>query len=172
MILRFKHADRTDITRVFGRMLESAGAELLADCDLITPVPLHRWRLLQRGYNQSALLARALADDGRRSVIPDLLQRVQATASQQGLSGDQRVRSIKAGAFRVHPRHRARIAGRRVLLIDDVLTTGATVRACTRVLTEAGAAAVDVLALARVVRDAGGAISTEGAEKAIPSPDG
>lgn len=171
MILRFKHADRTDIAKVFGRMLESAGAELLADCDLIIPVPLHRWRLLQRGYNQSAVLARALADDGRRTVIPDLLQRIQATASQQGLSGDQRLHNIKASAFRVHPRHRARIAGRRILLIDDVLTTGATLAACTRVLINEGAAAVDVLALARVVRDAGDTISKGDVEEATQPPD-
>ncbi|MDH3659290.1 MAG: ComF family protein [Alphaproteobacteria bacterium] len=171
MILRFKHADRTDIARTFGRMLENAGAELLADCDLIAPVPLHRWRLLQRGYNQAALLARALAGGGRRAVIPDLLQRVQATASQQGLSGEERKRNVKAGAFRVHPRHRARLAGRRILLIDDVLTTGATVGACTRVLTKGGAAAVDVLALARVVRDAGDTISSDDALEAMQPPD-
>ena len=124
-------------------------------------MPLHRWRLLQRGYNQAALLAQALAKGGTRQVVPDLLQRVQATASQQGLSGDQRLDNVKAGAFRVHPRHRARVAGRRVLLIDDVLTTGATITACIKVLLTGGATAVDVLALARVVRDAGGAISSD-----------
>ena len=165
MILRFKHADRTDIARTFGRMLETAGAELLADCDLIAPVPLHRWRLLQRGYNQAALLANTLALGGERQVVPDLLQRVQATASQQGLGGEQRKRNIKAGAFRLHPRHSARIASWRVLLIDDVLTTGATVTACTRVLMRGGAAAVDVLAIARVVRDAGGIISSDDSEE-------
>lgn len=161
MILRFKHADRTDISKAFGRLLERAGAELLGDCDVIVPVPLHRWRLLQRGYNQSALLAYALADGNGRTVIPDLLQRVQATASQQGLSGKQRMRNIKASAFRLNPRYRARVDGRRILLIDDVLTTGATVTACTRVLADGGAAAVDVLALARVVRDGGSTISSE-----------
>ncbi len=165
MILRFKHADRTDIARTFGRMLETAGAELLAECDLIAPVPLHRWRLLRRGYNQAALLARALANAGERRVVPDLLLRVQATASQQGLGSEQRKRNVRAGAFRLHPRHRASIAGRRVLLIDDVLTTGATVAACTRVLIKSGAAAVDVLAIARVVRDAGDIISSDEAEE-------
>lgn len=163
MILRFKHADRTDIGRTFGRMLESAGHELLGECDIIVPVPLHRWRLLQRGYNQAALLAHALAAGGSRRVIPDLLQRVQATASQQGLTGDQRLDNIKASAFRLHPRHGARIAGKRILLIDDVLTTGATITACTNVLLIGGAAAVDVLALARVVRDAGDTISSDDA---------
>ena len=165
MILRFKHADRTDIARTFGRLLETAGAELLADCDLITPVPLHRWRLLQRGYNQAALLAHVLARGGERPMVPDLLQRVQATASQQGLGGEQRKRNITAGAFRLHPRHHRRIEGRRVLLVDDVLTTGATVSACTRVLMKGGAAAVDILAIARVVRDAGDTISSDVAEE-------
>ena len=165
LILRFKHADRTDVVGTFGGMLERAGAELIADCDLVIPVPLHRWRLLQRGYNQAALLAYALADGGRRLVLPDGLQRVRATASQQGLSAAQRKSNIAANAFRVHPRYRQRIEDRRVLLVDDVLTTGATVAACTRVLKRSGAAAVDVLALARVVRDAGDIISSDDATK-------
>ncbi|MEM7043354.1 MAG: ComF family protein [Pseudomonadota bacterium] len=160
MVLRFKHADRTDIARTFGRMIERAGAELLADCDLVTPVPLHRWRLLQRGYNQAALLAKALPVGGGRVMIPDLLQRIQATSSQQGLGGTQRRRNITSRAFRVHPRHRDRLVGRRVLLVDDVLTTGSTVTACTRVLKQGGAAEVDVLAIARVVREGGAPISS------------
>ena len=91
-------------------------------------------------------------------MIPDLLQRVRSTRSQQGLSGDQRQRNITASAFRIHPWHRSTIADRRVLLIDDVLTTGATVAACTRVLRAAGACTVDVLALARVVQDQNGPV--------------
>lgn len=161
LILRFKHADRVDIAKTFGQMLEKAGAELLADCDLIVPVPLHRWRLLQRGYNQAGLLAYALAGKGRGLVAPDLLRRVRATASQQGLSGEQRQQNVTSTAFRLHPRQRARVEGSRVLLIDDVLTTGATIAACTRVLKKAGVHAVDVLTLARVVRDAGDTISSE-----------
>ncbi|MGI9510135.1 MAG: double zinc ribbon domain-containing protein [Geminicoccaceae bacterium] len=171
MILRFKHADRTDIARTFGRMLARAGADLLADCDLIVPVPLHRWRLLQRGYNQAGLLASSLPDGCNRLVIPDLLQRVRATLSQQGMSGGQRQRNITSSAFRVHPRYLDRLAGRRVLLIDDVLTTGATVTACTHVLRKGGAAAIDVLALARVVRDATGTISSDDADP-LKSVDG
>jgi ComF family protein len=164
LILRFKHADRTDIAKTFGQLLEQAGRDLLADSDIIAPVPLHRWRFLQRGYNQAALLAYALPDRGRsrepvRRIIPDLLHRVQATASQQGLSGAQRLRNIKASAFRLNVRYNDQVEGRRILLIDDVLTTGATVTACTRALLKSGAAAVDVLALARVVREGGGPIS-------------
>jgi ComF family protein len=154
LILAFKHADRTDTAPAFGRWLAGAGAELLADAELITPVPLHRLRLLKRGYNQAAILARALARESGLALVPDLLQRRRATRSQQGLSGHARLENVTAGAFRVHPWHRGRVEGRRVLLIDDVLTTGATVGACTRVLRRAGASQVDVLTLARVVRDA------------------
>ena len=154
LILAFKHADRTDSAPAFGRWLARAGAELLAGADLIAPVPLHRWRLLKRGYNQAAILARALARETALPLVPDLLQRRRATRSQQGLSGQARLANVTAGAFRPHPWHRARIAGRKVVLVDDVMTTGATVGACAQVLRKAGAAGVDVLTLARVVRDA------------------
>jgi len=166
LILRFKHADRTDISGMFGRMLHQAGKELIEDCDVIAPVPLHRWRLLQRGYNQAALLARALANIGGHPMVPDLLQRVQATASQQSLSGSQRVQNIKMSAFRPHPWHRDRVTDQRILLIDDVLTTGATVSACARALRKNGASTVDVLTLARVVKDFSGTISTEDSSRA------
>jgi ComF family protein len=154
LVLAFKHADRTDTAGAFGRWLARAGAELLADADLIVPVPLHRWRLLRRGYNQAAVLAQALARATGLPTIPDLLQRHRATPSQQTLSARARQANVTAGAFRPHPWHRRRAAGRRVLLVDDVLTTGATVSACARVLRQAGAAQVDVLTLTRVVRDA------------------
>jgi ComF family protein len=154
LILAFKHADRTDTAPAFGAWLARAGAELLIDADLIAPVPLHRFRLLKRGYNQAAILAHALAEEAGLPLIPDLLQRRRATASQQGLSGRARLANVTAGAFRVHPWQRQRLRDRRVVLIDDVLTTGATVGACARVLRRAGASRVDVLTLARVVRDA------------------
>jgi ComF family protein len=154
LILAFKHADRTDTAPAFGRWLARAGAELVADADLVAPVPLHRWRLLKRGYNQAAILAQALARETGVRLLPDLVQRVRATASQQGLGGRARIENITAGAFRIHPWHRRRIDGAKVLLIDDVLTTGATVEACARVLRRAGAAQIDILTLARVVRDA------------------
>ncbi len=162
MILRFKHADRTDIAQTFGRLMASAGQELLSDADLITPVPLHRWRLLQRGYNQSAMLAHALHRMTAIPVVPDLIQRTMATRSQQGLSGAQRLRNISSRAFRLHPWHRSKVAGKNILLIDDVMTTGATMAACTRILRAGGARSINVLALARVVQDASDTISAFG----------
>jgi ComF family protein len=153
LVLGFKHADRTEAAPAFAVWMARAGAELLADAGLIVPVPLHRWRLFQRRYNQSALLAWQLARLSGVPCVPDLLQRRRNTPSQGRLSPAGRSRNV-AGAFRVAPRHAGRLKGRRVLLVDDVLTTGATVAACARVLKRGGAAGVDVLTLARVVRPA------------------
>lgn len=151
IILGFKRGGRLDGVPVFARWMAQAGEELLADADLILPVPLHRWRLLTRGFNQSAVLAQRIARLTGRPWAPALLERHQATVSQQGLGARQRVTNITAAAFRV-PRPE-RIDGAKVLLIDDVLTTGATIAACAAVLRRAGATRVDALALARVVRD-------------------
>ena len=166
VILRFKHADRTDIVQTFGRLMTQAGQELFDESDLIVPVPLHRWRLLQRGYNQAAMLAHTLRRATGIAMVPDAIQRTLATVSQQGLSGDQRLRNITSSAFRLHPWHRSKIADKRVLLIDDVLTTGATITACTRVLRAGGAHSVNILTLARVVRDANDAISSTDLDEA------
>ncbi|WGF87674.1 double zinc ribbon domain-containing protein [Marinivivus vitaminiproducens] len=152
MVLRFKHGGHIEAVPVFARWLLQAGAELVADADVVVPVPLHRWRLMARGFNQSALLARALPRTGGPRLAVDGLLRTRATDSQQGLSATARQRNITSTAFTVHPRHCAAIADRRVLLVDDVLTTGATVSACARTLLQAGARAVDVLTLARTDR--------------------
>jgi ComF family protein len=150
LILAFKHADRTSSTPSFAGWLARAGADLLADADLIAPVPLHWTRLFSRRYNQAALLAVALGRLGGKPVVPDLLIRRRATPKQGRLGRLARQRKV-AGAFALHPRQRDRVANRRVLLIDDVVTTGATAAGCARVLRQAGAAGVDVLALARVI---------------------
>ncbi|HKU97801.1 MAG TPA: ComF family protein [Vineibacter sp.] len=151
LVLMFKHADRLDPAPTFGRWLAQAGAGLLADADVIAPVPLHRWRLLWRRYNQSAELARAVGRESGRRVVPDLVIRHRRTPSQADLNSRERRLNV-AGAFRVNTRHQAVVRDKTVLLVDDVLTTGATVEACARTLLRAGAAAVDVLTLARVVR--------------------
>jgi ComF family protein len=151
LVLAFKHGDRTDAAATFGSWLLRTGGELLRDADLLVPVPLHWTRLLVRRYNQAALLANALSRAASVPVVPDLLSRRRRTASQGGLGANDRRRNVRR-AFRLGAMAAARIVGRRVLLIDDVLTTGATAEECTRVLLGGGAASVDVLTLARVVR--------------------
>ena len=127
-----------------------AGAELIADADLIVPVPLYSWRLWSRRFNQSAMLAHEVGRLARVPVDCFALARVRRTVSQVGLSPDQRRRNV-AGAFKVPQAETSVIKGKNILLIDDVITTGATVEACARALRRAGAARVDVLALARAV---------------------
>ena len=151
LILGFKHADRLHGAPAFGRWLARAGAELVSEADIIAPVPLHWLRLALRRYNQAALLARALAQAANRPWIPDLLKRTRRTPSQGHLSRSERQKNV-AGAFRARARYGDQIAGKRVLIVDDVLTTGATARASAKALLAAGAAAVDIVTLARVVR--------------------
>lgn len=151
--LALKHADRAEVAPAAAGWMLRAGAELVASADLIAPVPLHRWRLMRRLYNQSAELARAVAiRAGRREALAlDLLRRTRATPSQEGRTRAGRIQNV-SGAFAVRRRWAERLAGRRVLLIDDVLTTGATLSACAEALKAAGAAGVDALTLARVAR--------------------
>ena len=153
LILRFKHGDRLEGVGAFARWMARAGGEMLKEADLLVPVPLHRWRLLSRRYNQAALLANAIGRLAGVAVEPCMLLRTRRTVSQGHLGHDARARNV-AGAFKAHDRLRARLEGRRVVLIDDVMTSGATVDECARVLLKAGAAAVDVLTLGRVVREA------------------
>jgi ComF family protein len=150
MLLSFKHADRTDLAPAFGRWLARAGAELLAEADLVAPVPLHWTRLFARRYNQAALLAQFAAKLAGRPCRPDLLIRRRRTKPQSA-GRAARARNV-AGAFQVPPARRGLVEGRRILLVDDVRTTGATLEACARALKAAGADHVDVLTLAMVVR--------------------
>ncbi|MDQ2859751.1 MAG: ComF family protein [Pseudomonadota bacterium] len=149
LILKLKHADRTDLSGLFARWLARAAADLLPHVDAVAPVPLHRWRLLRRRYNQAAEIARPLARQAGLAYLPDVLRRVRPTPSQSGKSGAGRRRNV-AAAFVVAASARRRIEGRRLLLIDDVLTTGATAEGCARALKTAGAARVDVAVIARV----------------------
>ena len=149
LILPFKHGDRVEVANALAPMMARAGATLLRGADLLVPVPLHRWRLFRRRYNQAVLLAQALSRIATRPVLPDALVRTRPTAAL-GVKGADERRVEVADAFAVRPRRAERIAGRRVLLIDDVMTSGATASACARALKAAGAAWVDVLAAARV----------------------
>jgi ComF family protein len=157
LVLPFKHGDRTDIARACGRWMARAGAELLLEADLVAPVPLHWRRLFTRRYNQAQLLARVVMRQAGSSsharLASDLLRRRRWTGSQTGLRAKERRDNVRR-AFEIHPRWSADVAGKAVLLIDDVLTTGATVEACAFALQRGGARHVDVLTLARVVRPA------------------
>jgi ComF family protein len=154
LILRFKHGDQIHAAGAYGTWMVRAGAELLADADLLVPVPLHRWRLFARRYNQAALLAFAVARCTGVETCPDLLVRRRRTPPQGGLSRDGRWRNV-AGAFAVRPHRLPQVEGRRIVLVDDVFTTGATLGECARVLVRAGAARVDALTLARVLTPGG-----------------
>jgi ComF family protein len=151
LILAFKHADRTHAAPAFGQWLARAGAEVVQSADIVAPVPLHWLRLAWRRYNQAALIAHTAAAVAGRRCVPDLLLRRRRTPSQGELGRAERRRNVRR-AFAVHLRHADTVAGARVLLVDDVFTTGATVEECARTLLDAGATAVDVLTLARVVR--------------------
>ena len=147
LIHDFKFRDTHDARALFGRWLSEAGAALIAECDVIIPVPLARWRLLTRRFNQSQILAAEIAKRTGKPVAPFSLLRVRTTKNQVGLSRTERRRNV-AGAFAVAPGQLASVAGKAVLLIDDVVTTGATASSAARALKKAGAARVDVLALA------------------------
>ena len=153
MILAFKHGDRTDIAPALGRWLARAGGPLIADADVVAPVPLHWTRLFRRRYNQAALLARVVGRESGLEVIADALVRRRRTRPQGRMGPAERRRNLK-GALKANPRRLAKLHGKRVLLIDDVYTTGATAAASAKALLKAGATAVDVLTLARFVRPA------------------
>jgi ComF family protein len=151
LILAFKHADRTDSAPAWGDWLARAGAELLADADFLVPVPLHRRRLMSRRYNQAALMAQALGRKSGLPVLVDTLICTRSTPSQGKMSRTKRERNV-AGAFAVRESRQPAVKDARIVLIDDVMTTGATLTACVRPLLRAGAGRVDALTLPRVIR--------------------
>ncbi|HEY5380499.1 MAG TPA: ComF family protein [Pseudolabrys sp.] len=150
LVLAFKYADRLDLAPMMGTWMARAGRELLADADALMPVPLHWRRLWARRFNQAGALANAISGMSGVPVLYDALKRVRATPQQVGLSKTERAENVQ-GAFRIAGGQKATVKGRRIVLVDDVLTSGATVDTCARALLRAGAANVDVLVFARVV---------------------
>ena len=152
LVLMLKHGDQTHLAGAFGRWMQRAGSDVLAGADLLMPVPLHWTRLFARRFNQAALLAQAIHRAGGPPVAADWLARRRRTPSQGRLGPLARARNVR-GAFAL--RRGRDVKGKRVVLIDDVLTTGATAEECARVLRRAGAASIGVLVLARAVRTGG-----------------
>ena len=153
MVLGFKHGGRTEGLHIFAAHMRRAGRHFLDGADYLVPVPLHYGRRVKRRYNQSALLARALARITGAKFNPDMLLRHRATPTQGGKSASGRRRNVQ-GAFRVRETETNVVKGAKIILIDDVMTTGATLESCARTLRRAGASQVDALTLARVVKAA------------------
>jgi ComF family protein len=152
LVHSLKYGDRLDLAPTAGRWMARAGRDLLQDADALVPVPLHWRRLWARRFNQSAMLAKAISEVSGVPVAENALKRVKATAQQVGLSQAERASNVQ-GAFRVPPEGRAEVKGRNLVLIDDVLTSGATADSCARSLLRAGAQRVDVVVFARVVNE-------------------
>jgi ComF family protein len=150
LVHAFKYGDRLDLAPTLGRWMANAGRELLKGADALVPVPLHWRRLWARRFNQSALLAEVVGKAAAIPVAHGALKRIKATPQQVGLTQAERTRNVQ-GAFRVPNEGKAEVAGKKLILVDDVLTSGATVDTCARTLLRAGAANVDVLVFARVV---------------------
>lgn len=147
-----KYSDRADLAKLMANWMVRAGRDVLDDSDVVIAVPLHRGRMLMRRYNQSAELARHVARMSNKLYLAGILTRIRATRPQVGLGLRARQDNVRS-AFKVRPGHLHRVAGRRLLLIDDVFTTGSTVNAATRALLKAGAEQVSVLTFARVATD-------------------
>jgi ComF family protein len=150
LIHRLKYGDRIELARPLGLWMVRAGADLLAEADLLVPVPLHRRRLIWRQFNQANALAEVIGKASGKSVDPFALARVKPTVPQVGLTRAQRADNVQ-GAFKVPEAASFAVIGRNVVLIDDVLTSGATLNAAARALLRGGATRVDVLVFARVV---------------------
>jgi ComF family protein len=150
LVHKFKYSDHMELAGMMGQWMARAGRELTREADALVPVPLHWRRLWARRFNQSAALAHAVGRQAGLPVLTETVRRVRATPQQVGLDKGERAQNV-SGAFRVPAERKADVAGRRLILVDDVLTSGATVDTCARALLRAGAAHVDVLTFARVV---------------------
>ncbi|PIV73548.1 MAG: amidophosphoribosyltransferase [Rhodobacteraceae bacterium CG17_big_fil_post_rev_8_21_14_2_50_65_11] len=153
MVLRLKHGDQPAIARAAGKWMATRAAPLITDATLIVPIPLHWWRLFRRRVNQSALLAQALANETQGFMAPDALQRTRRTETQEGKDREGRFANLR-DSIHPHPKRGHILAGRDVLLVDDVMTSGATFAAAAQACHDAGAETVCVMALARVAKDA------------------
>jgi len=153
LVLALKHGDRTELARAGARWMRRAAADILSPDAVIVPIPVHWLRLLKRRYNQAALLAQTLSHACGATYLPDALIRTRQTKVQDGMSVPARFANMQ-DAIRPHPRRGAQLAGKKVVLIDDVMTSGATLAAATEACRAANAASVSVLTLARVVKDA------------------
>jgi ComF family protein len=152
LVLALKHGDRMDLALPAARWMARAGAPFLRQGMLAVPVPVHRWRLLKRRYNQAAVLAQALARVASLDYAPDALVRLRGTRVQDGMSQDERFRNLE-GAIAPHPKRGARLRSADIVLVDDVMTSGATLAASAEAALAAGAREVCVLVLARVAKD-------------------
>jgi ComF family protein len=157
LVHALKYGDRLDLAPMMGRWIGNAGREILAGADVLVPVPLHWRRLWARRFNQSAMLAAAISGESGVPVAASALKRVKPTVQQVGLSRTERAANVQ-GAFRVPEDGKAAVTGRRLVVVDDVLTSGSTVDSCARALLRAGAANVDVLIFARVAEAVGTSI--------------
>lgn len=152
LVLAFKHGKRIALAPLLARLI-SARLPGVDESWIIVPVPLHRMRLWHRGFNQAALLARELARITGAALVVDGMERHKATPMLGGLGRKARARAL-AGAISVHRRHGAKVKGAKVLLVDDVLTSGATSEACVRALKRSGAQKVVIACFSRVLNEA------------------
>lgn len=152
MILGFKHGDQMHAVRAFMPWLKAAGQDMLMEADLLIPVPLHRWRLIRRRYNQAAILAQRLGKETGVPVMVDALKRTRNTQTQGHLKAGERAKNVRK-AFSLNPPRENALAEKNIILIDDVYTTGSTIKECVKALKKAKPARVDVLTIARVVKE-------------------
>ncbi len=150
MVTSFKYSDKTHTADIFGALMSNTGASFIESSDFVVPVPLHPLKLFQRRYNQAALLAQSIARKNNIPIIPDLLIRTKNSPPQASLNRKQRLENIKS-AFDINPKFKAALKDKTITLVDDVMTTGATINECAKILLNGGAYAVYVITLARIV---------------------